>query len=187
MTCVGMWRECPHCGEDFCEADNTCLTAAIVRAQAAESDVRSMTVLLSRISGALMDAGARAGTGDEWFVEEVGRLGAKIQDFEDDFRAAMADRDGCDDRQHCACVPHLRRALAAAREENERLRCELINLGRAFEDGDCDFCPRVRPRVEDADRVEREIRSIVDKWECYATFGEVRDALRAVLAAADGR
>jgi hypothetical protein len=28
-TCVGPWRQCPHCGEDFCEADNPCLTAAL--------------------------------------------------------------------------------------------------------------------------------------------------------------
>lgn len=36
-TCVGIWRECPHCGEDFCEADNPCLTAAILRAESAEA------------------------------------------------------------------------------------------------------------------------------------------------------
>lgn len=45
----------------------------------------------------------------------------RLKDFEGDFRAVMAE-DGCDDKQHCACVPHLRKALAAAQAENLELR-----------------------------------------------------------------
>jgi hypothetical protein len=63
-------------------------------------------------------------------------LQARINDLEDDFRTTVAEAcgDPADDRQHCACVPHLRRQVHELEGARAAAKAECLRVVRAFLD-----------------------------------------------------
>ena len=77
----------------------------------------------------------------EALTAERAALKARIADIEDDFHTTVAEACGAteDDRQHCACVPHLRRRIRELEGARQAGRVEavyaiLVALGKSAAD-----------------------------------------------------
>ncbi len=61
-------------------------------------------------------AGDLGDTLDDLNAKRIIELEDRLKQYQDDAKAVLEERCGADER-HCACVPHLRQALAEARKD----------------------------------------------------------------------